>query len=162
MEIGAVVGAILLSLIGLVGAIIPGIPGPLLWYGGLILIQIFLWNPFSLQYLLIWWGVNILLIIADFILPLIGTKKFWGTKRGNTGCIIWTLIGLFAGPVGIIFGPFIGAFIGELVHQKEVHLSLRAAFGSFLGFISGVILKIVVGCIMLAEIISVSMQHQFF
>lgn len=76
MEIGAVVGAILLSLVGIVGAVIPGIPGPLLGYGGLILIQIFLGNPFSLHYLLIWGVVNIFLIVADFALPLIGTKKF--------------------------------------------------------------------------------------
>ena len=161
MEIGAIVWAILLNLIGLIGAIIPWVPWPLLWYGGLILIQIFLQNPFSLQFLLIRWGINIFLIIADFVLPIIGTKKFWGTKWWNTWCIVWTLLGLLAGPIGIIFWPFIWAFVWEFAHQKDLLLSLRAAFWSFLGFISWVILKLVVGCMMLAEVISVCIHYQF-
>lgn len=161
MDIVAVIIAWILSVIGLIGAIIPWIPGPLLGYWWLIIIQIFLWNPFSVEFLVIWGAINVFVMILDYLFPLIWTKKFWGTKRGNVGCIIGTIVGIFFGPMGIIAWPFVGAFIGEYLNKKEIYFSLKAAFGSFLGFVSGVILKLVVSGLMIWEIVSVCLQHQF-
>ena len=145
MDIVLIIIGIILLLIGFVGCIIPGIPGPPIAYIGL-LIQIFKTeNPFSAKFLVIWALVMIAVSVLDYIVPVIGTKKFGGSKRGVWGSII----GLFAGifflpPIGLIIGPFLGAFIAELTGGKETESALKAGFGSFIGFITGVALKLVV------------------
>jgi len=54
------------------------------------------------------------------------------------------IVGLFFGPLGIIFGPFIGAVVGELVVGKNSPDALRAGFGTFIGFLAGTAVKLVV------------------
>jgi uncharacterized protein YqgC (DUF456 family) len=145
MDVVLIIIGIILLLIGFVGCIIPGIPGPPIAYIGL-LIQVFKTeNPFSAKFLVIWALVMIAVSVLDYIVPVIGTKKFGGSKRGVWGSII----GLFAGifffpPIGLIIGPFLGAFIAELTGGKETESALKAGFGSFIGFITGVALKLVV------------------
>ncbi len=145
MDIVLIIIGIILLLIGFVGCIIPGIPGPPIAYIGL-LIQVFkTQNPFTAKFLIIWALIMIAVSALDYIVPVIGTKKFGGSKRGVWGSII----GLFAGifffpPIGLIIGPFLGAFIAELTGGKETQSALKAGFGSFIGFITGVALKLVV------------------
>jgi len=145
MDVVLITIGIILLLIGFAGSIIPGIPGPPIAYLGM-LIQVFKTeNPFSAKFLIIWGLIMIAVSVLDYIVPVIGTKKFGGSKRGIWGSII----GLFAGifffpPIGLIIGPFLGAFIGELTGGKETQSALKAGFGSFIGFITGVALKLVV------------------
>jgi uncharacterized protein YqgC (DUF456 family) len=68
-------------------------------------------------------------------------------------------VGIFAGPLGILFWPFLGALVGEYLHQHNLKISLKAAFGAFLGFVSGVVLKLIVSIVMLGYLLSVSIQH---
>lgn len=145
MDVVLIIIGIILLLIGFVGCIIPGIPGPPIAYIGL-LIQVFKTeNPFTPKFLIIWALIMVGVSVLDYIVPVIGTKKFGGSKRGVWGSII----GLFAGifffpPIGLIIGPFLGAFIGELTGGKETQSALKAGFGSFIGFMTGVALKLVV------------------
>jgi hypothetical protein len=87
--------------------------------------------------------------ILDYIIPALGTKKFGGSKYGIIGTTVGLLIGLiFLGPFGIIIGPFIGAFTGELIHDNEnSNRALKAAFGSFIGFLFSTGLKFIVSSI---------------
>ena len=149
MDIVLIIIGIILLLIGFAGCIIPGIPGPPIAYIG-ILIQIFKTeNPFTTKFLIIWAFIVAAVSVLDYIVPVIGTKKFGGSKRGIWGSIIGLFIGIFFfPPIGLIIGPFLGAFIGELTGGKETQSALKAGFGSFIGFITGVVLKLVVTGVM--------------
>lgn len=149
MDIVLIIIGIILLLIGFAGCIIPGIPGPPIAYIG-ILIQIFKTeNPFTTKFLIIWAFIVAGVSVLDYIVPVIGTKKFGGSKRGIWGSIIGLFIGIFFfPPIGLIIGPFLGAFIGELTGGKETQSALKAGFGSFIGFITGVVLKLAVTGVM--------------
>jgi len=145
MDVVLIIIGIILLLIGIIGCIIPGIPGPPIAYFGLLL-QIFKTeNPFTPKFLIIWALITVAVSILDYVVPAVGTKKFGGSKRGVWGSIIGLFVGIFFfPPIGLIIGPFLGAFLGELTGGKETQAALKAGFGSFIGFITGVALKLVV------------------
>jgi uncharacterized protein YqgC (DUF456 family) len=149
MDVVLIIIGIILILIGIVGCIIPGIPGPPIAYAG-ILLQVFKTeNPFTTKFLIIWALITIVVSILDYVVPAIGTKKFGGSRRGVWGSVIGLFIGIFFfPPIGLIIGPFLGAFIGELTGGKETESALKAGFGSFIGFLTGVALKLVVTSLM--------------
>lgn len=143
MDIFLIIIGILLLIIGLIGCIIPMIPGPPIAYLSLIALHFSDKASFSIKQLFIWLLLVIIIQVGDYFIPMLGVKKFGGSKWGNWGCLIGTLIGvvLFA-PWGIIIGPFLGAFIGELLSGKATDLAFKAGFGAFIGFLFGTILKI--------------------
>lgn len=144
---------IILVLVGLLGSLLPILPGPPVAYVGLLLQQLREEEPFSTKFLLIWAGVVLLTLLLDFLVPIWTTRRFGGSKYGVWGCTIGLIAGFWMGPFGIIIGPFIGAFIGEMIAGKTSHHSFRAALGSFAGFLVGSLLKIVACCMMLYYII---------
>ncbi len=131
----------LFLVVGLVGCVVPAIPGPPLAFLGLIVLGCSSDIEFSTsQY--IWWSVmTIVATILDFIVPMLGAKVFKGSKWGSRGSLIGTIIGLFFLPIGIILGPFLGAVIGELMGGKAGGHALTSGIGSLLGFILGTALK---------------------
>lgn len=148
----AVLGTVLV-LVGFIGSILPVIPGPPISWAGLLLLK---WTGFVADHgssyentLWILLFFVILVTILDYVVPIMGTKKFGGSKRGVWGATIGVVVGLFFGPLGIIIGPFLGAYIGEITTGKKEKDALRAAWGSFVGFLLGVGLKLMVcGAIM--------------
>ncbi|HKJ78566.1 MAG TPA: DUF456 domain-containing protein, partial [Prolixibacteraceae bacterium] len=105
---------------GILGGLLPVLPGPPLSYIGLLCLHFTNEHAFTSKFLLFWAAITILVYILDFIIPAWGTKRFGGSRRGVWGSIIGLLIGLFfLGPVGIIIGPFAGAVIGELSTGKD-------------------------------------------
>ena len=149
MDIVCCIIWILLCTIGLVGSILPWLPWPQLSYIAILLAQFFMNKPFSWWFIIIWWILVILLIIADYYLPILWTKKFWWTKRWNRWCIIWMIIWMFAWPIGLILWPFWWALIGEYLHKNNIQKSIKPAFWAFIGFISWIVLKLVVSIILL-------------
>ncbi len=143
-----VVGAVLI-VAGIIGCIAPIIPGPPVSYLALLVLQLKANPPFSLRFLIIWGTVVVLVTVLDYIVPIIGTKKFGGTKYGVWGSTIGLIIGLFCivTVISIILGPFVGAVIGELIGGKNLKQSLIAGLGAFIGFITGVVMKLAVSLI---------------
>ncbi len=90
----------------------------------------------------------------DYIIPIWGTKKFGGIKYGVWGCMLGFLAAFWLGPWGIIFGPFLGAFAGEMMAQQNSNIAFKAAFGSFVGFLAGSFLKVVICFFMLYYILT--------
>lgn len=133
---------------GIIGSVVPFLPGPPLAYAGLLLQQFRSDPPFTVKFLLIWAGITILVSVLDYFIPLFGTKKFGGSKYGMWGCTIGLVAGIFFPPWGIIAGPFLGAFIGEMIASNQSEQALRAAVGSFIGFLFGTLLKLV-ACFMM-------------
>ncbi|NLO72277.1 MAG: DUF456 domain-containing protein [Porphyromonadaceae bacterium] len=145
MEILLIIIAFILILIGIIGSILPVLPGIPLSYIGILVLHFTEKVQFSTQFLIFWAVVVILVQILDTIIPVIGTKKFGGSKRGIWGCAIGMVVGLFLGPWGIVLGPFAGAIIGELTGGKQAQEAIKAGFGSFLGFVLGIVSKLIVG-----------------
>ncbi|GHB76886.1 DUF456 domain-containing protein [Persicitalea jodogahamensis] len=143
MEVVLLVLGIICLLVGLAGAILP-LPGPGLSFGGLLLIHFSHYAEFSQTTLVTFGVLTVVLVFLDYFIPIWGVKRFGGTRYGSIGAILGGLGGLFFIPaIGIFIGTFLGALVGELIGKATFQAALRAAFGSFLGFVSGVFVQIV-------------------
>ncbi len=132
-----------LMILGIVGCVLPVIPGPPLSFVGLLLLHFSKYAEFSFEFLLLFGSIAVIVTILDYIVPIWGTKKFGGSKAGMWGAGIGLVIGLFVlPPLGIIVGPFAGAVIGEAMTGKNASDSFRAGMGSVLGLMMGVGLKL--------------------
>jgi len=136
-------------IVGILGCLLPVLPGPPLSFAGLLLLHFTSFADFSSTFLITWGCVTILVTVLDYVVPIWGTKKFGGSKSGMWGSGIGLLIGLFfLPPIGMIVGPFAGAIIGEAITGKNASGSFRAGLGSFLGFVAGVGLKLAASIVM--------------
>ena len=143
MDIVLLVLAFFMMLIGLIGCIVPGLPGTPIAYIGLWIAQATEKIHFSWQFLLIWGIVVVIISVLDYVVPAWGTKHYGGTKWGVWGSTIGVFVGLFFGAMGGIFGPLVGAVIGELISGKQLNDALKAGWGSFVGILFGTILKLI-------------------
>lgn len=153
MDILLLVIAFILMLIGIIGCIVPGLPGTPIAYAGIWIAQITERVDFSWQFLLVWGIVTVVISALDYIVPAWGTKRYGGTKWGVWGSTIGVFVGLFAGPWGVILGPLVGAVIGELLGGKAAQEALRAGWGSFIGILFGTIIKLIACGLMLTALI---------
>lgn len=144
----AIIGGIFM-LAGIVGCLVPLLPGPPLSYLGLLVLQLQSEAPFTWKFL-VGWGIIVLLITAlDYFIPIYGTKQLGGTRYGMWGCAIGLVAGFWFGPVGIIVGPFVGALFGELLSNRNSEQAFKAALGSFIGFLVGTVIKLITSVAML-------------
>lgn len=142
MEIILIVLSFLLVLGGLAGCVLPVLPGPPLAYAGMLLVHITDKAEFSWAQLVSWLVLVIVLQVLDYITPLLGSKYSGGSEHGNRGCVAGTILGLFFMPWGIVLGPFLGAVLGEMLGGRDLEHALKAGFGTFLGVVFGVLLKL--------------------
>ncbi|MBR4390909.1 MAG: DUF456 family protein [Bacteroidales bacterium] len=141
--------AFLLSLVGVVGAIVPGIAGPPFSFLGLLAMSFVRGIDYSVEFLVVMGIIGAVVFVLDYVVPIWGTKKLGGTKAGVRGSTIGLILGLLItilfpiGFIAILLGPFFGAYIGEKTNGTDDHLAWRSAFGSFVGFLTGTFLKLV-------------------
>jgi uncharacterized protein YqgC (DUF456 family) len=141
--------AIILIVVGILGCILPIIPGPPLSFGGLLLIHFTKFAEYTTNFLVFFAVLAVLVTLLDYFVPIWGTRRFGGTKYGSWGATIGVVLGLFLfPPLGIILLPFVGAVVGETIKGSDFNASLRAGFGSFLGFLLGTGLKLITSLIM--------------
>jgi len=139
---------IFLMIVGIIGCLVPVLPGPPLSFLGLILLHITRFGQFTTTTLIILAAITVVVTILDYIVPIWGTKKFGGSKYGTRGATVGLIIGLFLGPVGIVIGPLLGAVVGELIFKDDMRYAIRAGFGSLLGFLTGIGLKLAASFVM--------------
>jgi hypothetical protein len=139
---------IILMIVGIIGCLVPVLPGPPVSYIGLILLHVTRFGSFSSTVLITLAIVTITVTILDYVVPIWGTRKFGGSKYGARGATVGLVIGLFLGPAGIIIGPLLGAIVGELIFKDDMKYAIRAGFGSLLGFLTGVGLKLAASFVM--------------
>ncbi len=144
---------IILMIIGIIGCLVPVLPGPPLSFLGLLLLHFSRFGSGTVTVLtnpvLYTLGViAVIVTIMDYVVPVWGTKKFGGSKYGTRGATIGLIIGFFLGPLGIILGPLIGAFVGEMIFKDDLGYAFKAGFGSLLGFLTGVGLKLAASILM--------------
>jgi uncharacterized protein YqgC (DUF456 family) len=155
METALIVIAIVCGIVGLIGAVVPVIPGTLISYAGLLVVSFTEGSNIGVAKLVVCGVISVVVIVLDYILPAFLSKRFGGTKWGSWGATIGTLLGLLFGPVGIILGPFVGAVVGEMLHEQlEFRDALKVGFGSMLSFLVGTLFKLIVGFVLIYYIIS--------
>ena len=138
----------LFMVLGLIGSFLPILPGPLTSWVGLLILHLTKAVPMNWTFLIITFCVALGIWLLDYIIPSMGTKQFGGSKAGIIGTSIGLIVGLIAPiPGGIIIGPFCGALIGELINKSKFNNALKAAFGSFLGFLASTFIKFLVSVI---------------
>jgi len=143
MEYFLVAIGVILIVFGLLGCVLPVIPGPPLSFIGILVLHFTRFAHFSTTFLLVLAFIAILVTVLDYIVPVWGTKKFGGTKAGMWGATIGMIIGMiFLGPLGLILGPLAGAIIGEVINGANNKDAFKAGIGAFIGFLLGVGLKL--------------------
>lgn len=142
---------ILCIVVGLVGCIVPVIPGPPISYAGLILAwAVRGWSTEALGWVtVIVLGTAVILVTAfDTLAPVLGAKRYGASKAGIWGSVIGMVVGILGflpvGPLGMLVGAFAGAWVGELVTGKAGAAALKAAWGVFVGTVMGIVMKLIV------------------
>jgi uncharacterized protein YqgC (DUF456 family) len=135
--------AAIIVIVGLVGLVLPAIPGASLVFAGLLVAA---WaEDFAYVGL---WSIVILAVLAlltygvDLWAAMFGAKKFGASKRAIIGAVVGAVVGVFLGFPGVLFGPFIGAVIGELLAKQSLQQAARAGMGATIGLILGAAIKI--------------------
>ena len=161
MDIILVIISALFIVIGLIGSVLPILPGPPLSWIGLLVLHLTKAVQLSTTLLVVTGIIALIIFILDYIIPAIGTKKFGGSRAGMIGTSIGLVVGLLSPiPGGIIIGPFIGAFIGEMMNKNDSKLAFKAAIGSFLGFLASTFLKFIVAVIYLGIYLSTVWEYK--
>lgn len=144
MDILLILAALLLALVGIVGCIVPVIPGVVLSYAGLLCAYGCSGSALTAATLWFWAAVTAVVSVVDYLLPGYLTRLFGGSRAS----VIGATVGVFAGfflfpPAGIVVCPFLGAVLGELLHDsRDTTRALKAGIGSFLAFVAGTGIKL--------------------
>ena len=140
--------AAVLVVVGLVGTVLPALPGLPLVFAGMLLAA---WAGDFLKVgvpMLVLLGVLTLVSLAvDFWATALGAKRVGASRKAIWGAMLGTFAGLFFGPVGLLLGPFAGALVGELLHRRslggaDLGDAAKIGFGTWLGILFGVVLKL--------------------
>lgn len=144
-------------IIGLLGSFLPVLPGPPISWVGLLLLYFTEAVEMNYWVLGITLFVAVLVAILDYVIPARGTKRFGGSSYGVWGTNIGLIVGILAPiPMGFIIGPFVGAFVGELIYNSKDHKrALKAATGSFIGFLASTFMKFMVCMIYFGLFVSI-------
>lgn len=134
MDITLSLLAFALSILGIIGCIVPALPGVVLSYAGLLCAYFTSYSQMSASALWLWLGVTVAVSVADYFLPAWMTRRFGGSRAGAIGATVGVFAGFFLfPPVGIFLGPFLGAVLGELLNDRsDVPKAFLIGFGSFL------------------------------
>ena len=162
MEYFLLVVGFLLVLVGIVGSVLPALPGPPVSWVGILLLYFCPGIPTNYWLLGITLVIAIVIGILDFVIPAKGTKYFGGSKYGIWGTNIGLVVGVFAPiPFGFLIGPFVGALVGELIcNANEGKRAVKAATGSFLGFLAGTFMKVLVSLLFLGLFVVLVWQNR--
>jgi uncharacterized protein YqgC (DUF456 family) len=141
--------AIVLSLAGLAGLVLPALPGPALLFAGLLTAA---WAEHFTYVgtvtLVVLAVLAVLAHVLDFIAGSIGAKRYGASGRAVFGAAIGAIVGMFFGVFGLLLGPFIGAMLGELSARSDLASASRAGVGATIGMIVGTAAKVALGVTM--------------
>ncbi len=144
MEIFLFILSAILILVGIIGSVVPALPGPPLSYIGLLLLQLTDKVQFSTSFLVVWGIVVLAVVVLDYYLPIWTTKRIGGSKAGINGSIIGMILGIVFTPIGMILGTLLGAIIGELVGGASGDKALKSGLATFAGTMLSIGVKLIV------------------
>jgi uncharacterized protein YqgC (DUF456 family) len=149
MELALYVLAAALIVGGLLGSILPMLPGIPMVFGGIWLVA----AVDGYRHLGVWWLVGIGAlgvagIAIDFVASTLGAKRVGASRRALWGAALGTVVGMFFGIPGLLIGPFAGALIGELASGNSVLRATHVGVGTWLGLLFGTLVKLVISFVM--------------
>jgi uncharacterized protein YqgC (DUF456 family) len=149
MDIALYLLAAVLIIGGLIGSIIPALPGLPMIFGGIWLsAAVDNYRHIGAWWLLIIGALGAAGVIIEFIASTLGAKRVGASRLALWGASLGTLAGLFLGIPGLIFGPFVGALLGELASGNSVLRSAHVGVGTWIGLLFGTLLKLVISFVM--------------
>lgn len=135
--------AIVLVVLGLIGIVMPAVPGPILIFAGLLLAA---WSDgfvrVGVPTLVLLGILTVATYVVDIVMMTLGMKRLGTTKRAMAGAAVGTLAGVFLGLPGLIIGPFAGAMLGELTADADWRVAGRAGLAAWIGFLVGTMAKV--------------------
>ncbi len=142
----AAIVTIILFCIGIIGIIMPLLPGPIIiWLGMLFYGAVTGFNGLTFGFYLVQGVAAVLVMLIDYFTAAYGTRHFGGSRQAMWGAVIGLIIAVISlGPAGLIFGPFLGAFAAELVKGISLEKAIRSSFGAIVGLFGGILLKIII------------------
>jgi len=145
------IAGLVLAAAGVVGCILPVVPGPPLGFVALLVLSYAKhWKPFSPLFLTVMGGVTALVLFLDYALPAAGARRYGASRRGAWGSVVGMIVGLFVfPPFGLFIGCFLGAMAGELYAGRTGDEALRAGLGTLVGNLAATVLKMGVAGVML-------------
>lgn len=150
MDIALYVLAALLMLGGLAGAVLPALPGIPMVFGGIWLAAaVDGYRHLGWWWLLIIGVLGTIGVVVDFVAGMLGAKRVGASARALWGATLGTLVGMFFGIPGLLFGPFLGALGGELASGTSVLRSAHVGIGTWVGLLVGTLVKLVISFVMI-------------
>jgi uncharacterized protein YqgC (DUF456 family) len=144
------IGGVLI-LVGLIGVILPVLPGlPLMFVGMLLAAWADHFQRVPIWVIVILGLMSLAALVVDFLATAFGAKRYGAGKLAVLGAALGTLVGLFFGIPGLIIGPFLGAVVGELMHGKQLLQASKVGVATWAGLIFGTALKVAMAFAMLA------------
>jgi len=138
-----------IAVTGLIGCIIPAIPGPPLNFLALVILELAIENAFTSDFFIFWVIITVVITVLDYVLPIMGAKVYKASSSGIWGSIIGMIIGiLFFPPFGMILGLFVGAVLGELIAGKEEWRALKVGTVTFVASMLMILIKLAASGIM--------------
>ena len=132
-----------LMAVGVAGTVLPALPGvPLVFAGMLLAAWIDGFQKIGYVTVAILGAIMLASLAIDFLAGVAGAKRFGASRTALVGAALGTVIGMFFGLAGLAFGPFIGALIGELSARRDVMAAGRVAFGTWLGMLIAIVIKL--------------------
>lgn len=143
--------AIILFVLGIVGTVLPVLPGVVLIYAGMLLYGVLTRFHVLDATFYIMQGMAVLLVFfVDYLASAVGTKRYGGSRYALIGAAVGTLLGLLLlGPFGVIIGPFLGAVVGEIIFGRQLSQAVRSGFGTIIGMLGGTVLKLGLEAVMI-------------
>lgn len=137
--------ALVLMILGIIGSVLPIVPGPMLSFVGLLVYYIFQENEIlTLGPILFFASGMLVLVVADYLFPLLGVRFLGASKKGQWGAVIGAILGIvFFPPLGIFIGALLGAIIGEVYHGKELPEAMKVSIGVVTGSVVAIFLQVI-------------------
>ena len=162
MDLVLVALAAILMLVGVLGSFLPMLPGIPVSWAGLLLLHFTAAIPMNYTFLGITLVITIIIFILQYAIPALGTKYLGGSKMGMWGATLGLFVGIFIPlPFAILYTPFVGAYIGEILNKADSRTALRAATGSFVGLLASTFMEFVVAAIFLLLYIWKVWEYRF-
>jgi uncharacterized protein YqgC (DUF456 family) len=144
--------AIVFFAVGLIGTVVPILPGTTIILAGAVIHRMMLGPEKSIGWPTI--GVLVLLTLAtyalDFLGSYFGAKYFGATRWAAFGAVVGAVVGIFFGIMGLFVGPVIGAVAGEFIAGKRMIDAGRAGWGGLLGNLGAMVGKLLIALVMIA------------